>query len=523
VLDFEWLANHKSAITTISGFLLIAGFLVTAARSRRPIARIGDFGTVGGPMAGGGDELRRRGESDAARGDPAHLPPAPGVDPRPMAAPVRPALAVLPFEVVGDAADGARLAGELYDDILILLAQGTEIAVIGRNALDRPAHANGSLRALGQELGVRYSVTGDLRLREQTWRLTIRLLDAATGGSLWAKNFELAVGMRGEESALVKSVAGAIAAEVLRAEALRSLRQAPEELDARALVHRAWLSFPAFTRRSYHEIDSGARLAIELEPGYPGAYGILAGALALKAQQPWSDTPEDDLAEAFSAGSRAVELSPGDPRTLHWWGLVHLHSGRTSEAVGILKEALLKDSAFAPAYADLGTALILSDDPAGGLVQLEQALALAPDHALAFMFHLWRGIGLLELRDQVAAEPSFRQSIASNVIKNPAESAAAFWAWVGVASAQAAGGNRGEAAAVLAKLRDSLGREEVAAMLARARATFAPRLDRMALVRLLGPLLSEPRAEAEEAEASLRRSPLQRWFQRPSVDDATLH
>lgn len=477
----DWLADHRSVIMTLSSLLLIAGFLVIAARGGKTVRKRApddgqaplDLGPADGvalPEAAGGPS------SDVV----ALLPPSDSEVANGLIG-ARPRLFLFPFEVATDADGEQRLADELHDEIVSVLSKSSDIAVIGRKAREWSTAGNQSVRALERELGARYAVSGDVALRDRKVRFSAHLLETATGSSLWSKPFDLGTSGRDDQNLLVHQIAGHVAGEVLRAEAERTLRQEPERLSAESLTNRARHSFTAFNRRTFHEIEQLTRMAIDLKPSLPGAYGTLAGAMALKAHQAWTDSPEEDLDEALSLGSRAVELSPGNPHMLFWWGHVHFYGGRTEDAIGILEKAAAGDPSFAPTHIVHGAALILAGDAVGGIKRIDHALHLAPDHPQSFQAQLWRGIGYTELEDVGAAQKAFLASINHNVIKNPADSAATFWAWYGAAATYVRQGRTRESEAILERLRLRFPDHDYAIMFDHAEESFAPTIRQMKL------------------------------------------
>ncbi|MGH1482467.1 MAG: hypothetical protein ACRBM6_27740 [Geminicoccales bacterium] len=291
-----------------------------------------------------------------------------------------------------EGAEDQQFFAELHDNIVTLLSRSSDIAVIGRKAQEWTSKAGRSVRAIGEDLKVRDAVSGEIVKCSDLHRLSIHFLETATGSSIWSENFNLD-GNDVKDGVLINKIVGNIASEILRSEAEKTLRREPGQLGAEDLTHRANHSFAAFNQRTFHEIESLARLAVDLKPSFPGGYGILAGAMSLKACQSWTSSPDEDLEEALSMGSRAVELSPGDPRMLYWWGHVHFYGGRTHDAIGILESAAARDPSFVPTYILLGAAMILSQQAHMGITKIEHALDLSRDHALAFRAQFWLGVG----------------------------------------------------------------------------------------------------------------------------------
>lgn len=487
-MSADWLAEHRSVIATLSSLLLIAGFLVIAARGGKSRKASGpsdglatlELTTPDMPLAS--HDTAGKSQADVV----ALLPPSDSEMAQAHFG-ARPSLFLIPFEVPAEAEREQRLADELHDDIVSILSKSSDIAVIGRKAREWNVAGGKSIRSLERDLGARYAVSGDLSVRDGQARFSVHLLETATGGSMWSQNFNLGALGKGDRSLLVNQIAGNVAAEVLRSEAERTLRQEPERLSAESLTNRARHSFTAFNRRTFHEIEQLARMAIDLKPSLPGAYGILAGAMALKAHQSWTDQPSEDLEEAFSEGSRAVELSPGNPRMLFWWGHVHFFGGRTEDAIGILEKAAAGDPSYAPTHILHGAAIILAGNPEKGIGRLEHALNLAPDHAQAFQAQLWLGIGHFEMQAVEPAQKAFLASINQNVIKNPADSASTFWAWYGAAATYTAQNRSHEAEAILERLRLRFTDHDYNIMFEHAEESFAPSLRKLKMISAVEP------------------------------------
>lgn len=493
--------------------MIIAGFLVVAARGGKSGDKrrsLGGQAPATEIVSNGTPDFDRAGPSEPA-GDVVALLQHTDQGPSSPSSAAGPSVVVMPFEAPSDGASSQREADELHDDIVTMLSKSSDIAVIGRKARAWTGTASQSIRSLGRELDARYAVIGDFSAHNGRSSFAIHLLETSTGSSIWSKHFDLEGLAKADSGFLINQVAGSVAAEILRADAERTLRQGSERLNAESLINRATQSMTAFNRRTFHEIESLARMAIELKPNYPTAFGVLAGAYAQKAHQSWTQSSDDDLEEAFLEGVRTIELSPSNPRSLYWWGYVHLYGGRTEDAIGILEQAIASDTSFVPAHIALGAAQVLDGRPAEGGDRLRHALHLGPDHAQAFNAHLWLGVGYLEMDDAASAQTTFLASINHNVIKNPVESGAAFWAWIGEAASYASLGKRLEAKAILTRLRERFVGHDFGIMFDRAEASFAPNLQQLNIAKIIA-ALDEPGLEPDLAIA--KTPPLRGLFGR---------
>src|SRR5882724_1696684 len=101
--------------------------------------------------------------------------------------PVKPSVAVLPFDnLSGDAAQ-AYLSDGITEDIITELSRFHSLFVIARNSSFAWRAENVDVRRVGRELGVRFAVEGSFRTAGERLRITVQLIETATGNHLWAE------------------------------------------------------------------------------------------------------------------------------------------------------------------------------------------------------------------------------------------------------------------------------------------------------------------------------------------------
>ncbi|MFI5317894.1 MAG: ATP-binding protein, partial [Myxococcota bacterium] len=105
-----------------------------------------------------------------------------------------PALAVLPFDVLGGGELESGFADGLVEDLTTRLASLPDLAVIARTTAFARRGRAVDLRRLGRELGARFLVEGSVRRSDTRLRVSVQLIDAETGHHLWARNFDGAAG-----------------------------------------------------------------------------------------------------------------------------------------------------------------------------------------------------------------------------------------------------------------------------------------------------------------------------------------
>src|SRR3954447_9542490 len=104
--------------------------------------------------------------------------------------PVKPSLAVLPFENVGGAPADDYYADGVTDDLITDLAKLSGLSVIARNSAFRFKGQAVAVADVARDLGVRYAVEGSLRRSGDEMRINVQLVDTTTGANLWAERYE---------------------------------------------------------------------------------------------------------------------------------------------------------------------------------------------------------------------------------------------------------------------------------------------------------------------------------------------
>jgi TolB-like protein len=147
--------------------------------------------------------------------------------------PDRPSIAVLPFQNLSGDPNQDYYADGVVEDVTTELARVRWLFVIARNSSfayrDRPH----DIRRIGQELGVRYVLEGSVRRVGSHVRITAQLIDAVTGGHLWADRFDGELADIFEvQDRLTASVVCSIAVRLEEAEIARVKRKPTERLCA---------------------------------------------------------------------------------------------------------------------------------------------------------------------------------------------------------------------------------------------------------------------------------------------------
>src|SRR5262245_44127426 len=104
--------------------------------------------------------------------------------------PDRPSIAVLPFQNISAYPEQEYFADGMADEIITALSRFPSLFVIARNSTFTYKGRAVDVKQVARELGVRYVLEGSVRKAGNRVRFTGQLIDATTGGNIWADRFD---------------------------------------------------------------------------------------------------------------------------------------------------------------------------------------------------------------------------------------------------------------------------------------------------------------------------------------------
>jgi adenylate cyclase len=102
----------------------------------------------------------------------------------------KPALVVLPFDSLSDDKEQAYVADGITEDLTTELARIPDLLVMSRNAAFTYKGRPTQPAQVAKELGVRYILEGSIRRAGEHLRINAQLINAETGGHMWAERFD---------------------------------------------------------------------------------------------------------------------------------------------------------------------------------------------------------------------------------------------------------------------------------------------------------------------------------------------
>ena len=339
-------------------------------------------------------------ETEAGRGSsPARIerPVSSKTPAEALTLPARPSIAALPFLNLSGDAEQEYFTDGVVEDIISALSHFRWLFVVARNSSFTYKGRAVDVKQVGRELGVRYVLEGSVRRAANRVRITGQLVDATTGGQLWAERYEGALDDIFElQDQITQSVVGALAPQLERAEIERAERKPTASLDAYDYFLRGMARFHAGGRDGLDHALSCFRDAIALDPEYASAYGMAAWCLFSRSLNGWATDRTQEIAEGVRLARRAVDLGKGDAVALARGGHALAHFSRDLDmGIDFLDRALVLNPNLAAAWLLGGYLRLFKGESDEAIKRFEHAMRLSPLDSE--MFRMQTGVALAHL------------------------------------------------------------------------------------------------------------------------------
>src|SRR5215510_12889456 len=193
-----------------------------------------------------------------------------------LALPDRPSIAVLPFTNMSGDSEQEYFSDGITEDLITDLSKLSGLFVIARNSVFTYKGTAVDVGEVSRKLGVRYLVEGSVRKAGNRVRINAQLVNATTGGHLWAERYDRELqDIFALQDEVTQKIVFALKVTLTPEEQVR-FRQAPtNNLEAYDSFLRGQAYFWCLTREANVQARQLFKRAIELDPQYAGAYAAL--------------------------------------------------------------------------------------------------------------------------------------------------------------------------------------------------------------------------------------------------------
>ena len=364
-----------------------------------------------------------------------------GLAPRFMAASVdnklanapRLSIVVLPFENLSGDKEQDYFADGITEDLTtdlshvfdFVIARGTAFTYKGK-AIDA--------KQIGRELGVRYLLEGSVRRVGETITVNAQLVSTETGAHVWADRFDGERSKLGElQVEAVSRLARSLGVELVKAEALRAMRDRPSNPDAVDLAMQADAksNLPP-SKANLNDVVTLSERALALDPQNGEALTVLAEALVDRVLDRWSDDPAGDIARAEKTVDTALALQPENSWAHFTKGEIYFAKRQLGPSNTEFETAIALDPNNANAHAFIGFLKVFFGRAENGLAEVETAFRLSPRDPSAPWWQFYMCVLHNHLEQWEQAIPRCEKSIAGiPQVFYPYVELAAAYAWAG--------------------------------------------------------------------------------------------
>jgi adenylate cyclase len=300
-------------------------------------------------------------------------------EPKPLTPPDKPSIAVLPFQNMSGDPEQEYFADGISEDIITALSKLAQLFVIARNSSFTFKGKNVHIGEVGKSLGVRYVLEGSVRKSGGRVRITAQLIDATTGGHLWAERFDRDLtDIFAVQDDVTTRIVAALALNLSAGDRQSIAAEHTDNLEAHDCFLRGRELWWLFTREGNREAETLLRRATELDPRFAPAFAFLAAVLANSYTNRWSASPAEALLEAEKAARQAVRLDERYPYALWSLAMTSLWARRHDEALSAAEKMIGFNPNFGNGHNLLGVLLHYVGRSEEAIKCFERAVALDP-------------------------------------------------------------------------------------------------------------------------------------------------
>jgi TolB-like protein len=313
--------------------------------------------------------------------------------------PDKPSIAVLPFTNMSDDPKQEYFADGMTEDLITDLSKISGLFVIARNSSFSYKNQQVKVRQVAEELGVRYVMEGSVRRVGNQVRINAQLIDATTGGHLWAERYDGSLqDIFALQDQVTRKIVSALKISLSVKEEAQQAQRSTGNAEAHDAFLQGWANYKLGARADLARSIPHFEEAVRLDPDYADAHAMLATVYWDVLERDWVFDLGIPSFEVEDRANHHLEEALKTPNLLAHaqQSRIYLSLGLPGEALREAEKAVALDSNSASAYAALANTLILTNRTGEGLDAIRKAIRLDPHHPPEYLTILGAAIFGLE-------------------------------------------------------------------------------------------------------------------------------
>jgi adenylate cyclase len=326
----------------------------------------------------------------------------------------KPSIAVLPFVNMSDDPEQEYFSDGITEDLITDLSKVSGLFVIARNSTFTYKGKSVNVQKVGRELGVRYVLEGSVRKAGDRVRITAQLVDATTGGHLWAERYDRDLeNIFALQDEVTQQVVSVLAVKVTEDDdIIQSCKcKQPCNIASYDAYLRGLQYLSHFTKEANAQAREMFEKSIDLASDFALAHSRLGDTHLNEWIFGWTQDPQS-LEQAFELAKMTIALDDSLSEPYNLLGHVYLWKGQHEEAIAELRKATSLDPNNADGFAGLGSILNWAGRPEEALGMLKKAMHLNPTYPVYYLWSLGHAYFLME-RYETAVE-AFKKAVNLN-------------------------------------------------------------------------------------------------------------
>ena len=320
--------------------------------------------------------------------------------------PDKPSIAVLPFTNMSGNPDQEYFADGMTDDLITDLSKVTGLFVIARNTSFTYKGKPVSIPKVAEDMGVRYVLEGSVRQSGDQVRVNAQLIDATTGGHLWAERYDGNVtDYFAVQDDFVHKIVSALSLKLSKDEQDAIANGQTANLEAREAFQNGWQQYQRYTAMSNAKAVELFQRATEIDPNYGRAYSALSMAYVRGCQWRWHKELNTTTGEAFEKATRFLNKAEKNSSSMTKVAAsqIMLYDRKHTKAFTEAARAISLDSNDPEAQLAMGLAMITTGKSQAGLEFINTAIRLSPNYPTHYSMALALGHFALNDMEQTVA------------------------------------------------------------------------------------------------------------------------
>ena len=310
--------------------------------------------------------------------------------------PDEPSIAVLPFRNLSDDPKQEYFSDGLTDDLITDLSKISQLFVIARNSVFTYKDKSVNIRQVAEELGVRYVLEGSVRRAEDQVRINAQLIDATTGGHLWAERYDGKMeNVFALQDRITQKIVSALEVKLTAAEKKQIARRETDSTEAYKAFLKGFAHYRLKTLDDFEQAIPYLEEAINKDPNYSRAYAALADVyweIAKMGWKEWWDRHDMSRAEILVKSEKYLHQAMKDPTPLAHFVASDMRrgQGRHQDSITEAAHAITLDAGDPVGYLAMAGALIWAGSPAEGADFIKKAMRFDPNYPPEYLH--WLGV-----------------------------------------------------------------------------------------------------------------------------------